>query len=259
MALCTRSRIYGVGVEVCTRSRIEMWWFVQDPGSSVLLRCGGLYKIQDHVCALLRCGSLCKIQDHVCALLRCGSLYKIHRDADFLLFLARSILYFLLFHLSLSELSVSFCLHFLLAARTRRFSVIFAKVQWHPWIQDPVCALLRCGSVYKTQDPVCALLRCGSVYKTQDPVCALLRCGSLYKVQDPVCALLRCGCLYKIQDPVCALLRCGSLYKVQDPVCALLRCRSLYKIQDPVCAFSVHWNLLHISSCDLGIDIGGGG
>ena len=29
------------------------------------------------------------------------------------LFLARSVLYFLLFHLSLSELSVSFCVHFL--------------------------------------------------------------------------------------------------------------------------------------------------
>ena len=43
-----------------------------------------------------------------------------YRDADLPLFLARSekhlyvnILYFLLFHLSLSELSVSFCVHFL--------------------------------------------------------------------------------------------------------------------------------------------------
>ena len=42
---------------------------------------------------------------------------------------------FLLFHLSLSELSVSFCVHFCETARTRRFSVIFAKVQWHPCLQ----------------------------------------------------------------------------------------------------------------------------
>ena len=47
-------------------------------------------------------------------------LYRVDRDADFPLFsvffplfLARSVLYFLLFHLSLSELSVSFCVHFL--------------------------------------------------------------------------------------------------------------------------------------------------
>ena len=59
-----------------------------------------------------------------------------YRDADFLLFsvffplfLARSVL---LFHLPLSELSVSFCVHFCETARTRRFSVIFATVQWHP-------------------------------------------------------------------------------------------------------------------------------
>ena len=44
----------------------------------------------------------------------------------FPLFLAQSVL---LLHLSLS---VSFCVHFCETAGTHRFSVIFAKVQWHP-------------------------------------------------------------------------------------------------------------------------------
>ena len=43
-----------------------------------------------------------------------------------------NILYFLLFHLSLSELSVSFVFIFCETARTCRFSVIFAKFQWPP-------------------------------------------------------------------------------------------------------------------------------
>ena len=43
-----------------------------------------------------------------------------------------NILYFLLFLLSLSELSVSFVFIFCETAHTRRFSVIFTKVQWHP-------------------------------------------------------------------------------------------------------------------------------
>ena len=42
-----------------------------------------------------------------------------------------NILYFLLFHLSLSELSL-FVFIFCETACTRRFSVIFTKVQWHP-------------------------------------------------------------------------------------------------------------------------------
>ena len=62
--------------------------------------------------------------------------YDIVRDADFLffpLFLARSVLsifsYFIFLFLNFLSL---FVFIFCETAGTRRFSVIFAKVQWHP-------------------------------------------------------------------------------------------------------------------------------
>ena len=56
---------------------------------------------------------VCKCAINLVVVVLFLAAHVLHRDADFQLFLARSVLYFLLFYLSLSELSVSSCVHFL--------------------------------------------------------------------------------------------------------------------------------------------------